>query len=169
MKIHTNALHLADLAHAAKLAGVDLERCELKGSRSRSHAFDVILSGNGRTGSRWGNTGTSGAAPTKSATWDEWGIFLNALFEADDSVTVPRVYVDRESFDWATNARYRTLTPAQAHHNHKWSHSEHSVTGNYSVARCDKCDAVRRWRTRQDSQGMAPGGAAELAQWESKR
>lgn len=162
MRIHTNALHLADIAHAAKLAGVTYDATQ-KGSRSRDHAFDVTLFGSGRTGGRWGNTGTRGASSEKSATWDEWGIFLNALFEADESVRVAKVYEDRESFDWATGSRYRDLAAEDAHHNHRWEHSGYVVTGSYSVSECTGCHAVRRWRTSQDFQGMAPGGDLENA------
>ena len=156
MRIHANTITADDIREAAEYAGVTLERCTEHGSRSRARAFDVILNGSGREGGQWG-TGTG-----KSAVWDEWGIFLSMLWARDDSVTVPRVYVDRESFQWSTGHRYDGLRREGIHANHKWNFDGHSAAGSYSVQSC-KCGAIRRWRTITKLAGYAPGGDAENA------
>ena len=159
MRIHADKLTSDNILQAARAAGVSLD-LSIHGSRRRATGYNVTLYGNGRTGGRWGNTGTRGASSEKSATWDEWGMFLELLFKADETVTVPGVYADHESFTWATGGRYTELTPKDQHVNHKWNFDGRNVTGSYFVQSC-KCGAVRRFRTSQAVAGMAPGGSAE--------
>lgn len=96
MRIHSDILQFADFGQILRdcgLAGegVAIDVLEPKGSRSRARAFELHLAahpGTDRFGKRrrWANTGHSGAAShvyLKAATYDEWGVFLAALFECD--------------------------------------------------------------------------------------
>jgi formylmethanofuran dehydrogenase subunit B len=104
MRIHGNTITDADLNEAAVKAGVDLERRTRHGSKSRDHAYDVILSG---SNTRWANPGSSSRRNYfKAATWDEWGWFLAHLFEVDPRLTVPRVYADAWDFHRKTGGKY---------------------------------------------------------------
>lgn len=137
MRIHTN-LDFGDLVDAARHAGVTIARSSKHGSRSRAHAFEVNLSGSGRHGGQWGN------GQGRSATWDEWGIFLAELFRRDPELNVGKVYPNEEAFHWVTVDRYRTLTPAGQHIQHKWSHDvQRAATGGYLIHTC-KCGASLR-------------------------
>jgi hypothetical protein len=141
MKIHTS-LSQESIYRAARLAGVDFERLNEHGSRSHPHAFDVILSGSGTTGGQWGNSGKDGAAPYKAATWDEWGIFLAAVFGADETAKAT-YYESADDFHWQTGGRFRMLRRDSQHLRHKWSFQGECVTGAYWVHEC-KCGAVKR-------------------------
>lgn len=139
MRIHTY-LCQGVIEAAALDAGVSFERLTLHGSKSRAHAFDVLLSGNGVTGGQWGNSGTNGAGPYKAATWDEWGIFIAAVFAADPTASMT-YYDDAADFHYQTDDRFRDLTPAGQHIRHRWSWLR-SITGE-SFDEC-QCGAVRR-------------------------
>jgi hypothetical protein len=141
MRIHSNSLDALDVRKAATLAGVAFTRFDLKGSRSREAAFDVILTG---SSSRRQNFGGDDYA----ATWDEWGIFLGHLFDLDPQAHAAGTYESGEHFHWATGGRYRegNLRPSTAHANHKWEWSGYSLNRSYSVSEC-ACGAIRRWTT----------------------
>ena len=142
MRIHTNTLTDQDIRDAARRAGVDLYRMTAHGSRRRARAYDVILEGTGRTGTRYGQN-----TDMIAATWDEWDIFLAELFRRDDRLTIPRVYEDGEHFRWATYGRYDGLTPDRQHVRHRWERHGHTASGSYTSSGC-RCGAtVRRpWR-----------------------
>lgn len=144
MRIHTSTLTEDDVRQAAKIAGVGVYRLGRHGSRKRDHAFDVIIEGSGRTGTRYGQNHDMIAA-----TWDEWGIFLAELFRRDDTVTVPPYYYDAEHFHWATADRFRDLTPDQQCVRHRWERQGRSMGGAYYVADCSKCAARMRWEARK--------------------
>lgn len=136
MRIHTNVFGL-DLRAAADKAGVTIVQSAPHGSRSHARAFEVILSGSGRHGGQWGN------GQGKSATWDEWGIFLAELFRLDPELKT-KDYPNEEAFHWVTVDRYRTLTSAEQHVQHKWSHDiQRHCTGGYLIHTC-KCGASLR-------------------------
>lgn len=142
MRIHTDTLTAQDIRDAARRAGVDLYRMTVHGSRKRARAYDVILEGTGRTGTRYGQN-----TDMVAATWDEWGIFLAELFRRDDRLTIPRVYEDGEHFRWVTYGRYDGLTPDRQHVRHRWMAARQAVTGTYYVSHCrdPQCGAsVRR-------------------------
>lgn len=148
MRIHTDKLDtdMRAFREARELASVGIERLTLHGSQSRARAFDFLLSGNGRTGEQYGNSGNYGATQYKAATWDEWGIFLNHLFDVDPDARVAKVYEGAEHFHWVTGDRYRTLTPADQHVRHNWLSGDaggRSATGSYHVQSC-KCGAIVR-------------------------
>ena len=75
----------------------------VRGSRSRRHALDIRLvcptmreGEKRRHADRYGRN--FGAAHEYGGTWQEWGWILAALFEADDSLTVPGIYADGWDF-----------------------------------------------------------------------
>ena len=154
MRIHSNTLtaeHIANIVNGTRdTAGPDRADIRIMGitkhrSQSRAQAFEVALSGNGTDG------GAYGALDYKVATWDEWGIVLNALFDADPELTVPRVYESADHFHWVTGDRYRTLRHGEIHLRHRWgsqydawtTQAGNSATGSYHVSEC-KCGAILR-------------------------
>jgi hypothetical protein len=138
MRLHTNTLTEAHIHEAARGAGVTLEHLGCHGSRKRAHAFEVALSGSGVTGGQWGGGGY------KSATWDEWGIFLGELYRADQDMIAGSAYRNAEHFQWVTGARFDDLTPSGQHLRHRWDLTGKSCTGAYWVYDCKGCDAHRR-------------------------
>lgn len=134
MRLHTDTSERT-LRDAATKAGVTFARLERHGSRSRSHAFDVILEGAGRHGGQWGGQ-------YRSATWDQWGIFLARIFEKDPNMKC-RAYDGADDFHWLTGGRFRRLELSNQHIRHLWAYSGTCVTGRYSVHDC-LCGARRR-------------------------
>src|SRR5690606_24078600 len=112
------------------------------GSRSRHHAWEVFLTGHRKTGVQWGAPGG-----LKTASWDEWGMFLARLYIIDPELTIPRAYGDLDDFRETTCDRFLgeewvdrpegsgwTLVvddPDPIHHYHRWnwSSSYTTVTG----------------------------------------
>jgi hypothetical protein len=141
MKIHSDTLTEPALHHAAVRAGSGVEvTYAKKGSRSKDHAFDLSLTG---TSSRRPNSGRYGAGDDYAATWDEWGMFLNHLYELDPEMECP-YYKDRDDFNFQTGSRFLTLTPEQQCKNHKWEYQGTAATGAYYFYECRKCEAIRR-------------------------
>ncbi len=138
MRLHTKVSE-TDVYTAARKAGVEVENLSRHGSRKRSHAFEVTLSGSGS----WANSGGYGAAGHKSATWDEWGIFLDALYRVDAQMVAGEAYQGREHFRWVTGARYDNLRPGAQHKRHRWNPQGRSAGGGYYVSEC-KCGAILR-------------------------
>lgn len=139
MRIHSNTLDALEIRKAARLAGVTFSRFDLKGSRKREAAFDVILSG---ASPRRQNGGEDFAA-----TWDQWGHFLGTLFAVDPAMVTP-YYESAEHFHWSTGNRYVSFDRADDHvKGHNWEWSGFTVTGSYHVSECRNCGAVRRFLT----------------------
>ena len=140
MRIHSDFIEQIDVQKAAHLADVAFTRFSLKGSRTRDHAFDVILTGNSP---RRQNQGEDMAA-----TWDQWGVFLQTLFTLDPKAVTP-YYESAEHFAWATGNRYADFDLADDHvKGHNWDYSGESVTGSYHVSECRNCGAIRRFLHR---------------------
>lgn len=112
MRIHSDILTEADI-RAAVPSTAYIGKLTVHGSRKRAHGYEVNLGGSGKTGGQWGQT------DGKAATWDEWGMFLAALYKIDPDITMA-AYVDHADFDYATGSRFDTLTPAEQHYQHKW-------------------------------------------------
>lgn len=147
MKIRTNAT--ADQVRAAaREARVSFERFDVTGSRTHAHTFDVLLLGH--TSNRRPNSGYRGAGDEYAATWDEWGIFLARIFDADPT-TRATYYDDAEHFHWVTGDRFRTLTHDEQHVSHHWDYDGKVVTGSYDVSTCrtkkGECGAIVRRMT----------------------
>lgn len=135
MRIHTDTLTELDVMRAATTARVTLDRFVRKGSKSRDHAFDLTLQGESR---RHQNGGDG-----KAATWDQWGVFLSALFAADENLTIPRAYRDVEQFDFRTMHRFDApgVFPADYHGDHRFE-----FAGVPYMQSCKKCTASYRWQ-----------------------
>ena len=106
MRIHTSALSTEDLHNAARLARVNFTTLNYHGSRKRNRAFEVKLTGDSPYRQNGGDY--------PAATWDQWGIFLNALFRSDPDMTCSG-YKDAEAFHYATCNRFHDLTFQNSH------------------------------------------------------
>lgn len=139
MRIHTNDADTVQAAirdAAASMRGVDAE-ISAHGSRKRRTGLELSLTGTGRAGGQYGN------GSGKSATWDEWGAVLGAVFAADpDAIAGP--YDGGEHFGWSTGHAYGGGLPEDAHHQHRWDSQGRSVTGSYFVSRCGRCSRIQR-------------------------
>jgi hypothetical protein len=141
MKIHSDTLTHADVYRATTAAGmhgVRVEGLTYHGSRSRDHAFNVSLRGNS---TRRPNPGTGSRTVYEdeyAATWDEWGMFIEALYTLDPNALVGQ-YGPRHVFDEATAGRFDDLTADQACPGHRW------VFGGPMISRCSKCDATTNY------------------------
>src|SRR4051812_26287311 len=160
MLLHTDTLDTLELRKAARLAGVGFTRLDLKGSRSRDHKFDVILTGSGGRGQGFRRDGDP------AASWDEWGIWLGHLFRLDERAVVRGMYdyLDGEHFTWATGGRFTPdFTWALQHTRHRWEFSGIGVTGSYSVFECSKgpapCGAIMRQLRGQSWQEFTAANA----------
>lgn len=131
MRIHTR-LEVQAIEASARYAGTTLVRLDHFNSRTAEHGWDVILSGQGVMSTRYG---------ARSATWDEWGIFLAALYRLDGRAHCGP-YLNVNHFRWSTAGRFLTLAPSMQHLRHRWERQGMPVV--YSTARCS-CGARRRW------------------------
>jgi len=148
MRIHTDILTEADIHDAAREARVSYAGGGFTrhGSRSRDHAFNVLLTGESK---RRPNGGNYGAADDYAATWDQWGVFLAVLFDRDPNMKTP-YYVDAHDFHVRTNDRFNPdgndraeglgYWPADAHGDHRFEYA-----GVPREQSCKKCSAVVRW------------------------
>lgn len=115
MRIHTNTLTEADI-RAMVPSTAYVGKLTTHGSRSHARAFDLNLGGSGRTGGQWGQT------DGKAATWDEWGMFLAALYKADPNAKTP-YYTSASHFHRVTGGRFFTLKPDAQHFQHRWEYA----------------------------------------------
>lgn len=133
-------------------------------SRTHPRAFEIQLFGDSSRGPNSGFYGMDNYGD-KAATWDQWGMFLSALFEVDPAARVGGaknpIYIDRDHFHWSTGGRYlgtpdddgvrrvdaptgTFLTAGKGYHRqHKWTSGGSSVTGTYYVSEC-ACGAIVR-------------------------
>jgi hypothetical protein len=137
MRFHTSELTPLFIRKAATQAGVTFTRFEKRGSRSRDDAYDIILSG---SSGRRQNGGED-----EAASWDQWGIFLNALYIVDPDMIAGQNYECADHFHWVTGDRYHELTLAQQCRSHDWNYDGSVATGAYMVHSCSKCGAIRRF------------------------
>lgn len=161
MRLHTDVLDhgkvydiIGDLTKQGKITGVWAEHM-WHGSRSRAHGFDLRLTADPRKGRRrFTNSGYAGATDGEyAATWDEWGIILAALYEADPNMTGD-YYADAEHYHWSTGNRFRDGGPAETHDTHRWAYKGHHLTGDgYPVSEC-KCGSLRRYVGKHDRGGF---------------
>src|SRR5690606_5925788 len=88
MRFHTDTLEPADIYRmTADLAGVYADTNTRHGSRSRDHALEVKLTGNSNNRPNAGYGSSSGNPDDRAATWDEWGIVIARMFDADPDMT----------------------------------------------------------------------------------
>jgi hypothetical protein len=117
MRIHTDKLKMSDLFTAvadvdAKAPAIGLRTITRYGSKSRDHAFVVVLRGHGARHTRYPNTGTRGAASVESvyegmaATRDDWGHWFARLYEQDPDMIVTGYYKNELDFHRRTANKY---------------------------------------------------------------
>lgn len=131
MRIHSNALTAADIHRATDaLPGVYAE-VKPVGSRSHAGAFEVRLTGT--------STRLTMDKRDNAATWDEWGVFIAAIYEVDavavfGSVKSPN-YRDSNHFHAVTRYRFDAdRLPEDSHQQHRWQYDG-------VVNQCSKCSA----------------------------
>lgn len=124
MRLHSDTLDVSAI-FAALPPGVGLHAAPtVHRSAKRHHAFGVVLTGHGVTG------GAGGALhPAASATWDEYGAFLGALYLLDP-LMIAGPYFDAEDFALVTQGRFPDGNlPVDLHHHHRWRLIGRTVTG----------------------------------------
>lgn len=128
MKLHSNILTESDIRDALETAkqrgnidrSVVFDVLERKGSRKRSHGFEVHLEWLGNKvkgdGRRWTNSGNRGADSygngrgTYAATYDEWGWLIAELFGKDEHMIFGH-YEGMDNFDSRTKFAYVIENP----------------------------------------------------------
>ena len=148
MRIHSDIItpeQVTNIIDATPV--VTIGRMTVHNSRSRARGIELNLYGSGRQGGQFGN------ADGKSATWDEWGHVIAALYRIDP-VALVGPYFDRSHFYWVTAYRYAEASPfhvpvTEQHVQHKWEPQGMAVTGRYYTQKC-KCGAL----TRRLAQGV---------------
>lgn len=145
MRIHTNDPDaVLDTIHGTtrKMHGVSANITK-HGSRSRTGAIELKLTG---TSNRRVNAGTARNIDRfnlpYAATYDEWGVVLAAIFEADPDAFAGSaknpVYRDFDHFHYATGARFDSGgLPEDTHQDHRW---EFVAPGEFA---CGSCSAVK--------------------------
>lgn len=152
MRIHTNAT-LEQVRNAIRtMPTVYAERLSEHRSNTHARAFELNLSGSGRHGGQYGIRGS------QSATWDEWGVVMAAIFKADPTTRMggsqrQPIYADADDYHWQTGNRFVNGIPSDMHIQHKWEWQGRSVTDSYSVSQCkgskgQPCSAIKRWEFR---------------------
>ena len=102
MRLHSDIITRTDI-FAALPRDVGAEVME-HGSRKRARAFEVSLSGLGARHTRKKNSGQYGAGYDYAATWDDWGLWLAALYEIDPDMHAT-YYKNRDDFYEQTRRR----------------------------------------------------------------
>lgn len=123
MRIHSDTLTRESLGGMlADLPGVYFDHISTHGSRKRRRGLEVRLIGNSPY---WNMAGTD-----KAATWDEWGVFMARVFDAD-----PFALIGGETevaFNLRTNYRFDADgLPEDTHPRHTWGER----------GKCTKCSA----------------------------
>jgi hypothetical protein len=88
MRIFSDTLTTNDLYEALP-AGV-LANITTKGGRNRRHSFEVTLYvlEKDELHRRYGNSGGYGSRDDVAATWDEWGLWIEKLFDLDPDALI---------------------------------------------------------------------------------
>lgn len=135
MRIHTN-LTYDEINRIPVTPGVAMHACTEHGSRTHPRAFEVILSGNSVFRGQYGD------CDFKTATWDEWGVYLGRLFGLDPNARVGNsakcpTYRNADHFHAVTCERYEpTMLPERLCPRHRWVYD-----GGWTRT-CVKCEAV---------------------------
>jgi hypothetical protein len=131
MRIRT-VLTPEEIFAAAEEIGVGFARFD------ESDGYDVALSGSGPGASK------HRILAVPMATFDETGMFHARLFDRDPNAATDW-YRTGALFHWLTVDRYRTLTPAGQHPEHKWEYGGISDGRTYTLHLCQCGAALRRW------------------------
>ena len=139
MRIHTDRITELDIHVATNAAGMRDVFADVtqRGSRSRERSFDVKLTGNS---TRKTNPGWANGEREQAATWDEWGMFIHALYQIDPEAVIGQ-YADFEVFQTSTGHRFDSLTAPYSHGEggHRW------IVSTPGVQECVSCDATFRY------------------------
>lgn len=105
MRLHSDVLSRDDL-YAALPKGVAANVSE-HGSRKRARAFEVTLYVYAKDDlhRRFGNSGGYGNSEDVAATWDEWGVWMDRLYEIDPAAIIG-YYKDSADFIAQTKHHY---------------------------------------------------------------
>src|SRR5262245_18935571 len=76
----TKRYNIGQIAYGWDCNNFTLSHADTEGSRSHEIGFVVRLSGSSKYAMR--------SLPDKSASWDEWGIFIDRLFKLDPSAKI---------------------------------------------------------------------------------
>lgn len=158
MRIHTDLTwsQIWDIIRDAKCGAYQTTLTEHGSRTAKARGIELKLAG---TSTRYSNSGQWGAQNWDghmAATWDEWGIVLAAIFDADPTAIMGSAkhpdYADRDDYHWQTGDRFRWLTSSSddryhAHHTFRWA--EGMPQGE---TRC-KCGAIRRWGKAEHGAG----------------
>lgn len=151
MRIHTNnpaGVWQSIWDATRNMPGVYADLTE-HGSRTRGEAIELKLEG---TSNRKVNAGTSRNVDRfdlpNAATWDEWGVVLQAVFDADPNALAGSakypVYDGREDYERQTQGRFVTAhdgvyrLPHDTHQNHVWDYKPGQAT-----TPCKRCSAEK--------------------------
>ena len=140
MKIHSDVITSQNISEATRAAGMRgvYEEHTTHGSRQRARSFNVKLTGNS---TRRQNPGTSADRDVDfAATWDEWGMFIQALFVIDPEAIIGQ-YKDYDAFQLHTADRFENLTAPYSH----GGGGHHWISKAPYVQECSMCDATRRF------------------------
>lgn len=152
MRIHSDYLTFEDMYAATRTRGMELRAVvELRGSKSRKYAYDVFLSGSGRQSQAIVLDGD------QSATWDEWGLYLEYLFYIDpDMIANPykgknSKYTSKDLFEIATMGRFKNLRWGNSHNQHRWvldqgtkvHHCKCGASANFNAARAAAREVIQ--------------------------
>jgi hypothetical protein len=107
MRIHSDSLNRLHIERAVPETDVQVYIVSTHKSRTHRVAFEVALRGMGERHKRspQGRVSTD-PSNEKAATYDDWGHFLSALYEADHSMKVGNVYTCRAQFHSVTGNQY---------------------------------------------------------------
>lgn len=132
MRIHTTltAQEIREIGQSFNHIGVAVQTIEAHGSRKRARRLDVGLSGHSIAG------GAYGALDYTTATYDEWGMFIAAIYERDETAIVGP-YTTQTVFRDVTQFRFDQLDVEDMCKRHRWN-----AQGNYYFY-CPKCGAER--------------------------
>jgi len=141
MDLHTDNILSGDLYAAAREAGVTIESAGLHGSRSHDHKWSIYLSG---SSNRYSN-----GRDHKAATWDEWGVFMAALYRVEAAArwgTKSFGYADAWDFHQKTQDRFSHGAPQDMHTQHKWQYDYNlsSPLADIAYHYCTGCSARTR-------------------------
>lgn len=138
MRFHTNEdVTVSVLRQAARIARVDMEFTH-HASRKTAQAYEIRLTGESRRRPNFYD-----GSDVFAATWDQWGVFIACLFEADPHMVCGTAYDGVSDFEDKTDERFLgDGWPADAHGDHTFRYS-----GTPRQQNCTKCSAVQRWHS----------------------
>lgn len=106
MRAYSDFLTASDLRNAVP-GGCTLELLTIDAPRVRRHGWDVKL--RRPASARHENTGRYGAGAEGAASWDDYGVWMAALFALDPAFKIAN-YDGREDFEAQTDGAYQVTS-----------------------------------------------------------